>query len=171
MPGQVWRSWKDWTAGCRCGMKGASSLPKRRPSVRYFSATATGVPQVLLSQPPVSAAWANTGQQLSNRWTQWQRTRTATVRSLTAWSEPTSPKPPPRTSRPSSRGRGGSRSGKPGARGCRFERLSGNWEFTGAQSRNTWRSRVPRRDNVRWSPQRRHLIPSRPDRVTFLPAT
>ena len=73
------------------------------PPVRYFSETATGVPQLLLSCHPAPTAWASTGQQLSNRWTQVQRTRTATVRSLTAWSEPTSPKPPPRASRPSSR--------------------------------------------------------------------
>ena len=61
------------------------------PPVRYFSETATGVPQLLLSCHPAPTAWASTGQQLSNRWTQVQRTRTATVRSLTAWSEPTSP--------------------------------------------------------------------------------
>ena len=30
MPGMLWRSWKDWTTGCRCGMQGASSLPSRR---------------------------------------------------------------------------------------------------------------------------------------------
>ena len=43
---------KDWPAGCRCGMKGASSLPRRLPPVRYFSETATGVPHLLLSHPP-----------------------------------------------------------------------------------------------------------------------
>ena len=40
-------------AGCRCGMKGASSLPRRRHPVPYCSATATGVPQVFRSRPPV----------------------------------------------------------------------------------------------------------------------
>ena len=54
------------------------------------------------------------------------------------------------------------------ARGCRCERLSGNWECTGAPSRNTWRPRVLQRDNAGWFPQRRHLIPSRPNRVTFM---
>ena len=43
----------------------------------------------------------------------------------------------PRASRHSFRRSGGRRSGKPGAKGCRFERLNGNWESTGAQSRNT----------------------------------
>ena len=36
MPGRRWRSWKDWTVGCRCGMKGASSLPR--------SAAQSGIP-------------------------------------------------------------------------------------------------------------------------------
>ena len=40
-------------AGCRCGMKGASSLPRRRHPVPYCSATATGVPEVFRSRPPV----------------------------------------------------------------------------------------------------------------------
>ena len=41
--------------------KGASSLPRRRPPVPYSPETATGVPPVFRSQPPVSTAWANTG--------------------------------------------------------------------------------------------------------------
>ena len=36
-------------------------------------------PKCLLSCHPAPTAWANTGQRLSNRWTQGQRTRTATV--------------------------------------------------------------------------------------------
>ena len=52
---------------------------RRRHPVRYFSATATGVPQLLRSCHPAPTAWANTGQRLSNRWTQGQRTRTATL--------------------------------------------------------------------------------------------
>ena len=42
MPGRRWRSWKDWSAGCRCSMKGASSLHRRHHPVRYSSETATG---------------------------------------------------------------------------------------------------------------------------------
>ena len=34
-------------------------------------------------------------------------------------------------------------------------------------TRNTWMPRVLQRDNPGWFPQRRHLIPSRPNRVTF----
>ena len=34
--GRLWRPWKGWTAGCRCGMKGASSLPRRRPQLQHF---------------------------------------------------------------------------------------------------------------------------------------
>ena len=41
--------------------EGRSSLPRRRPPVPYSSETAMGVPPVLLSQPPVSTAWANAG--------------------------------------------------------------------------------------------------------------
>ena len=51
--------------GCRCGIKGASLLPKRRRPAPYFSETATGVPQVFPSRPPVSTAWANAGWKLS----------------------------------------------------------------------------------------------------------
>ena len=70
-------SWKDWTAGSRCGTKGTSLLPRRHHPVRYFSETATGVSQLLRSCHPAPTAWANTGQRLANRWTQGQRTRTA----------------------------------------------------------------------------------------------
>ena len=59
--------------------KGTLLLPRRHHPVRYFSATATGVPPLLLSCHPAPTAWANTGQRLSNRWTQGQRTRTATL--------------------------------------------------------------------------------------------
>ena len=65
--------------GSRCGTKGTLWLPRRRHPVRYCSATATGVSQLLLSCHPAPTAWANTGQRLSNRWTQGQRTRTTTV--------------------------------------------------------------------------------------------
>ena len=51
--------------GCRCGIKGASLLPRRRHPAPYFSETATGVPQVFPSRPPVSTAWANAGWKLS----------------------------------------------------------------------------------------------------------
>ena len=51
--------------GCRCGMKGASLLPKRRRPAPYFSETATGVLQVFPSRPPVSTAWANAVWKLS----------------------------------------------------------------------------------------------------------
>ena len=57
---------------------------------------------------------------------------------------------------------------KPDARGCRFGQSSGNWESTGAPSRNTWTLRVHLRDSSRrLLLPRRHLIPSRPDRVAF----
>ena len=57
---------------------------------------------------------------------------------------------------------------KPGARGCHFERLSGNWESTEAQSGETWMPGVLQRDNPGRFPQRRHLIPSKHNRVTFM---
>ena len=128
--GAAWRSWKDWTAGCRCGTKGASSLPRRRPPVRYFFETATRIPQPFLSRPPMPTAWANAGPRLSNHWTQGQRMRRIKRPSLTALFQPASPKPPPRASRRSWRGRDGRRFRKPGARGCRFERSRGSWEST-----------------------------------------
>ena len=53
-------------------------------------------------------------------------------------------------------------------KGCRFDLLSGIWESTGAQSRNTWMPRVLQRDNPGRFPQHRHLVPSRPNRVTFI---
>ena len=117
-------------AGCRCGTKGASSLPRRRPPVRYFFETATRIPQPFLSRPPAPTAWANTGPRLSNHWTQGQRMRRIKRPSQTALFQPASQKPPPRTSRRSWRGRDGRRFRKPGARGCRFERSSGSWEST-----------------------------------------
>ena len=61
MPGRLWRSCKDWPAGCRCGMRDASSPPRRRHPVRYFSGTATEAPKVFLSDPPAPTGWANTG--------------------------------------------------------------------------------------------------------------
>ena len=64
----------------------------------------------------------------------------------------------------------GRRSGKPGARGCRLELSSGNWEFTGAQSRDTWTPRVLQRGDP-GQVLRHHLIPSRHNRVIFMPAT
>ena len=38
-------------AGSRCGTKGTLLLPRKRHPVRYFSATATGVSQVLTVLP------------------------------------------------------------------------------------------------------------------------
>ena len=75
MPGQPWRSWKDRTAGCRCATRDASSPPRRRRPVPYFSGTATSIRQLHLSPTPAPTAWANAGQRLSNRWAQGQRTR------------------------------------------------------------------------------------------------
>ena len=49
MPGRLWRFSKAWTAGCQYGMKGESSLPRRRRPARYSSETATGVPHPFLS--------------------------------------------------------------------------------------------------------------------------
>ena len=43
MPGRLWRSWKDWMAGCRCGTKGASLLPRGRHPV-IETASAQGAP-------------------------------------------------------------------------------------------------------------------------------
>ena len=79
VPRRRWRSWQDWTAGSRRGAKATLWLPRRRHPVRHCSATATGVPQLLLSRHPAPTAWANTGPRLSNRWTQGQRTSTATL--------------------------------------------------------------------------------------------
>ena len=171
MPGRLWRSWKDWPAGCRCGMKGASSLHTRRHPVRYFSETATGVPHLFLSHPPGPTAWANAGRRLSSHWTQGQRKRRINGPSLTAPPQSASPNPPPLASRRSFRGRDGRRSRKPGARGCRCERSSGSWESTGPPSGTTWTPRVLRRGMTLRHPRRHRLIPWQPDRVTFLPAT
>ena len=106
MLGRLWRSWKDWTVGCRCGMKGASSLPRRRRPVRDSSEPATGVPHLFLSHPPAPTAWGNAGRRLSNNWTQGSRTRGIRGPSPAA-PPPASPKPPPRASRRSWRGRDG----------------------------------------------------------------
>ena len=76
--------------------------------------------------------------------------------------------PPLRASRRSFRGRDGRRFRKPDARGCRFEQLSGNWESTGAPSRNTWMPQALQRDNPGRFHWRRHLIPSRSNQVTFM---
>ena len=168
MPGRLWRSWKDWTAGSPCGMKGASSLPRRRHPVRYFSATATGVPQLLLSRPPAPTAWTNAGQRLSNHWTRGQRARKIRRPSPTAQPPPGRPQPPLRASRRSFRRRDGRRFKKPGARGCHFEQLSGNWESTEPPLRNTWTPKVLRRGNPGRIPRRHHLIPWRHNRVTFM---
>ena len=70
MPGRLWRFSKAWTAGFQCGMKGESSLPRRRRPVRHFSETATGVPSMFLSHLLLPTAWANAGPRLSNNWTQ-----------------------------------------------------------------------------------------------------
>ena len=116
MPGRRWRSWKDWTAGCRCGMKAASSLPRRRAPVRYFSETATRIPHLFLSRPRAPTAWANVGPRLSNHWTQGQRMRRINRPSPAALLQPASPKPPPRARPRSWIGRDGKRFRKPDAR-------------------------------------------------------
>ena len=145
----------------------AQEAPPRPDS----SETATGVSHLFLSHPPAPTAWANAGPRLSNNWTQGSRTRGIRGPSPAA-PPPASPKPPPRASRRSLRGRDGRRFRKPGARGCRFERSSGNWESTGPQSGNTWRPRVllPLGDPGRVL-RRLHLILWQHNRVTFLPAT
>ena len=130
MPGRLWRSWQDWTAGRRCGMKGASSLPRRRRPARYFSETDTSVPQLPLSRPPAPTAWANAGPRLSNPWIQGPGTRRIQGTAPAARPPPASSKPPLRASRRSLRGTDGRRFRKPGARGCRFERSSASWEST-----------------------------------------
>ena len=117
--------------------EGASSLPRRRPPVRYSSGTDTGVPRPFLSRPPAPTAWANAGPRPSNHWTPGSRTRRIKGKTITARPPPEIPKPPLRASRHSFKGRCGRGSRKPGARGCRFERLSGNWGSTGAPTRNT----------------------------------
>ena len=86
-------------------VKDGSSLPKRRHPVRYFSETATGFPQLFLSPPPAPTAWANVGPRLSNPWTQGQRMSRIKGPSTAALPQPASPKPPPRASRRSFRGR------------------------------------------------------------------
>ena len=171
MPGRLWRSWKDWTAGCRCGMKGASSLPRRRHPVRYSSETATGVPHLFLSRHPAPTAWANAGPRPSNHLTQGSRTRRIKGTTITARPPPEIPKPPLRASLLSFRRSNGRRSRKPGPRACRLERSSGNWGSTGALSRNTWTPRVPQRSYPGRVLRRHHLLPWQPDRVTFMPAT
>ena len=168
MPGRLWRSWKDWTAGCRCGMKAASSLTRRRRPARYSSETATGVPSMSLSHPLLPTAWANAGPRLSNPWTQGQRTRGIKGATLTARPPPASPNPPPPASRPSFRGRGGRRFRKPGARVCPLERSSGSWESTEPPSRNTWALGVLQRGDLGPVQRRQHLIPWQPNQVTFI---
>ena len=106
MPGRLWRSWRDWPA-CRCGIKGASSLPRRRHPVRYLSATATGVPPRFRSRPSAPTVWANAGPRLSIHWTQGKRTRRIKGPSLTVRRLPANPQPPPRARRRCFRGRDG----------------------------------------------------------------
>ena len=168
MPGRLWRYWKDWTADCRCGMKGASPLPRRHPPVRYFSETATSVPHLFLSRPQAPTAWANAGQRLSNHWTQGQRKRRIKGPSLAAGPQLASPKPPLRAGRRSFRRRDGRRSRKPSAGGCRFEQLRGSWESTEPPSRNTRMPKVLRRGKTRRVPRHHNLIPSQSEKVTFM---
>ncbi len=149
-------------------MTGTSLPPRRRRPVRYFSGTATGVPQLFLPQPPAPTAWANAGQRLSNHWARGPRTRMVPGGPSTASPQPASPKPPPRPSRRSFRGRDGKRFRKPRPRGCRFEQLSGNWESTEPLPRNTWTPRGLRRGNPGPVPPRHRLIPWQPNRVTFM---
>ena len=92
MPGRLWKFSKAWTAGCQCGMKAASSLPRKRRPTRYSSETVAGVPHPFLSHLRAPTAWANLGPRLSDHWTQGQSTRTITVRSLTPWPPASKPK-------------------------------------------------------------------------------
>ena len=73
MPGRLWRSWKDRPADSRCAMEATSSLPRRRHLARYFSETATGVPQLFSSRPTAPTAWVNVGRRHSNHRTQGQK--------------------------------------------------------------------------------------------------
>ena len=125
MPGRLWKFSKAWTAGCQCGMKATSSLPRRRRLARYSFETATSGQHLFLSLLPAPTVWANAGPRLSNPWTHGQRTRGIKGTTLTAQPRPASPKAPPRASQHSSRGRGGRRFRKPGARACRLEQSSG----------------------------------------------
>ena len=111
--------------------EGRIVLPGRRPPVRYFSETATGVPPLFLSRLPAPTRWANAGRLFSNHWTRGQRKIRIKGSSQTARPQPASSKPPLRASRRSFRGRDGRPFRKPGARGCRCERASGSWELTG----------------------------------------
>ena len=153
---------------CQCGMKAASSLPRRRRPVRYSSETATGGQHLFLSLLPAPTAWANVGRRLSNPWTQGQRKRRVKGTTLTARPKPASPKPPPRASQRSCKGRDGRRFRKPGARGCRLEQSSGSWESTEARLRNIWRLRVLRHNGAGRRPRRQHLVPSQSKEVTFI---
>ena len=130
------RSWIDSSPhllrGCQCGMKGASSLPRKHRPALYSSETATGVPHPFLSHLRAPTAWANLGPRLSNHRTQGQRKIRFKGPSPTAWTRTASPKPPPRASQRSSRGSDARRFRKPGARGCRCGQSSGTWESTEA---------------------------------------
>ena len=91
---------------------------------------------------PVPSSGANglgsAGPRLSQPWTQGQMKMGFEGTTLTAWTQPASPKPRPRASQHSSRGSDGRRFRKPGARACRLEQSSGTWESTDPQSRNIW---------------------------------
>ena len=118
------------------------------PSSPVFLRNGHGCAPLFLSRPPAPTAWANAGPRPSNLCTRGSRTRRIKGTTITARPLPEIPNPPLGTSRHSCKGRGGRRPGKPGARGCLFERLNGNWGSTGAQSRNTWRSRVLQRGSA-----------------------
>ena len=62
MPERLWKSWRDWTATCRCGMRGASSLPRRRPPSPVFLRNGHGAS----ASVPVPTSGAHG---LGERWT------------------------------------------------------------------------------------------------------
>ena len=97
---------------------------------RYSSEPATGVLHLFLSCPPAPTAWVNVRRPLSNHWTQGHRKRRIDGPSPTALPQRANPKPSLHPSRRPFGGRGGRRFGRPGARGCTCEQISGDWELT-----------------------------------------
>ena len=74
MPERWWRSWQHWMAGCRCGVRGAPPLPRRRCPLRYFSEMAAGHSPTCLYLISAPVPWQKAGARLLRHWTQWQMT-------------------------------------------------------------------------------------------------
>ena len=151
-------------------MKAASSLPRRRRSVRYSSETATGR-SVNVPVPPSVAhglgeRWTATLEPLDSRAEDERDQGTAT---LTARPPAGKPKSTP-TRKPTflQRESDGRRFRKPGARVCPLERSSGSWETTEPPSRNTWALGGLQRGDLGPVQRRQHLIPWQPNQVTFM---